>query len=135
MKPIPRSRLLVLLALGFVSSACVGAQVGGPTTSAVAASPTTVAETTTTSTTPSTVTTIGRVFNLFGKVVDPSGSPVPGVTVTIGSAQLTTGPDGVFTFAAAQPEPFLVSKRGWTEVEVPWEQGSAFFLVTITRRR
>ncbi|MEE8405852.1 MAG: putative glycoside hydrolase [Acidimicrobiia bacterium] len=132
---IPRSRLLVLLALGFVSSGCVAAQVGGPTTSAVVASPPTVSETITTSTTPSTVTTIRRVFNLFGKVVDPSGSAVSGATVTIGSAELTTGSDGSFTFEATEPEPFRVSKSGWTEAEVPWEQGSAFFLVTIEPKK
>ncbi len=131
MKLTPRSRLLVLLALGFASSGCVGPQVGGPETSAVTAPPETVAETTTTSTTPSTVTTTHRVFDLFGKVVDPSGLRVPGVTVTLGSVEFTTGSDGAFAFEATKPEPFLVSKRGWTEAEVPWEQGSAFFVVTI----
>lgn len=133
MKPSPRSRPLVLLALGIAASACVSADVGGPTTSAVVvASPTTVLETATTSTTtPFTTTTTHPVFTLFGKVVDASRRPVPGATITIGSAELTTGPDGSFTFEATEPEPFRVSKRGWTEAQVPWETGSSFFVVTI----
>lgn len=133
MKPSPRSRRLVLLALGIAASACVSADVGGPTTSAVVVtSPTTVLETaTTTTTTPFTTTTTRPVFTLFGKVVDAFRRPVPGATITIGSAELTTGPDGSFTFEATEPEPFRVSKRGWTEAQVAWETGSSFFVVTI----
>ena len=136
MKPYPRSRLLVFLALGVVASACVGPEVGGATTSVVVASPTTDLETTTTSTTtPSNTTTTRPVFTLFGKVVDAARLPVPGVTVTVGSAGLTTGPDGSFTFEAVEPEPFRVSKRGWTEARVSWETGSSFFLVTISPKK
>lgn len=132
MKPYPRSRLLVFLALGVVASACVGPEVGGATTSVVVASPTTDLETTTTSTTTQSNTTTTRpVFTLFGKVVDAARLPVPGATVTVGSAELTTGPDSSFTFEAVEPEPFRVSKRGWTEARVSWETGSSFFLVTI----
>jgi len=132
-KLTPRSHLFVLLALGFALSACVGPQVGGPATSAVAASPKTVAETTTT--TRSTTTTARRVFTVLGKVVDASGHAVPIATVTIGSTELKSGPNGTFTFEATEPEPFLVSKRGWTEALVPWEQGSAFFVVTINPKK
>ena len=129
----PRSRPLVLSALCIAASACVTADVGGPTTSAVViASPTTVLETATTSTTtPFTTTTTRSVFTLFGKVVDASRLPVPGATITIGSAELRTGTNGSFTFEATEPAPFLVSKRGWTEAQVPWETGSSFFVVTI----
>ena len=130
MRPSPQSGFIVLLARGLAVSACVGSDGGGPATSAVVVAPTSVFETTTTSTTPST-TTSRPVFTLFGKVVDEFRSAVPGATVTIGSTELTTGPDGSFTFESTEPAPFRVSKRGWTEAQVPWKTGSAFFVVTI----
>jgi len=130
-----RSRFLVLLVLGLAASACVTFEVGGPATSTVAGSPATVPESATNSTVPPTTTTTRPTVTLSGKVVDASRSPVPGATVTIGSTELTTGPDGSFTFEATAPEPFWVSRRGWTETQVLWETRSSFFLVTIERQK
>ena len=135
MKLPPQSRVIVLLALGLAGSACVSSEVSGPTKSVVVASSATVPETTTTSTTTPPTTTTRPIFTLFGKVVDTSRLPVPGATVTVGSAELTTGADGSFTFEATEPQPFSVSKSGWTEAKVPWEMGSSFFLVTIDPKK
>ncbi len=126
--------MLTILVLGIAVFGCTNPETSGPATSVIAAPSTTVRETTTT-TTPSTTTTARSVFTVLGKVVDPSGVVVPGATVTIGPADLTTGSDGTFTFEATEPEPFLVTKRGWTEAMVPWDHGSAFFVVTINPKK
>ncbi|MEE9178639.1 MAG: putative glycoside hydrolase [Acidimicrobiia bacterium] len=134
MKLTTRLRLLTILVLGIAVFGCTNPETSGPATSVIAAPSTTVRETTTT-TTPSTTTTARRVFTVLGKVVDPSGVVVPGATVTIGPTELTTDSDGTFTFEATEPEPFLVTKRGWTEAMVPWDHGSAFFVVTINPKK
>src|SRR5688572_2326906 len=63
------------------------------------------------------------VWPLTGKVVDRTGSPLPGVTVLIKGSGVgaSTGPDGVFNLNAPEtPGTLVFSFVGFTNQEVPF---------------
>ncbi len=130
MKPTRFRAILATLVL--VVSACAGVEVTDLTPIPSVSTTASIAEPspTTTMVAPPTTTTL-PLLTLFGKVIDPSGSPVVGATVSTGSEELITGPAGTFKVETSSPTPVLITKRGWTEVEVPWSAGSSFFVVTI----
>lgn len=68
------------------------------------------------------VISVFKAIDVYGKVVDETGYPAPGVTVTVKGTnnQTSTDKDGLFTLKAVQPNDILVfSSIGMDTVEVP----------------
>jgi hypothetical protein len=71
--------------------------------------------------TSSTVPTI----RLIGRVLDTSGLPVPGATVSVSGSSATTAPDGFYHLETTGPGVVTAVKPGWITAEAPWDGGSA----------
>ena len=127
------TRFRALLAtLALLVSACVSVEVVSPTpTQPVSTTAAVTGPSTTWTTAPQTTITSLPSFTLFGKVIDRAGSLVSGATVAVGPEAITTDSAGAFKIETSSPTSVLITKRGWTEVEVPWDAGSSFFIVTI----
>ncbi len=92
--------------------------------------PTTTTDPTTTTTTTSTTTTIPTTttttlppVEATGRVVDPDGRPIAGVTVRLGESLATTLADGSFLVSASTPSDLIFSGPGRVQTEVGWHDG------------
>lgn len=66
-------------------------------------------------------TTTAPVFHVSGRVAIEGGEPVPRAFVTMGDQSVITGPGGWFSFTTTTPGTMIVSKPGWTDVELAWD--------------
>lgn len=126
---------MVVLAL---VAGCTGEPGGGGvnipegSTTSTAANFTSTSSTTTT-TVPTTTTTV-PTHQVSGRVTQPDGTPVARASVSMGQAQTVTGADGWFSFVTTEPASMSVTRPGFEETEVAWDQDSDFLEVTIEPR-
>ncbi len=109
-------------------AACTGAP-GGGGVNITETLPSTSSTTTTTVTT--TTTTQHPAVNVSGRVTRDDGTPVPRAFVEMGEMRSLTGPDGWFSFQTTASGTITVSKPGWSNAEIGWEEGSAFYRAVI----
>lgn len=95
--------------------------------------PSTVVETSTTRA-PVTTTTL-PTFQVSGRVVSTSGTPLSRALVTMGEIGSTTGPDGWFAFETTSPDAMTVTKPGWVGVDVDWDEETGFYEATLAPQR
>lgn len=98
--------------------------------------------TTTTSTTlppattlPPTTTTILPSYTVTGVVRQSDGTPVARAVITMGEHRTTSGADGWFSFATSEPTDLVVSKPGWSSVELEWQEAPTVYEASIEPQR
>lgn len=74
-------------------------------------------------------------LQLLGKVVDPSGLPVPGAVIRVGEAEAVSAADGWFDLEATAVAPVAVGKPAWLGGEFEWDGSPGFLEVAIEPRR
>jgi len=109
------SVLLIVLVLGACSddpTIAAGAGASNPVVeqSADGISPTGAAST----------TTVPNLA-LFGRVVDTTGVPISGASVTVSGVSTMTGPDGFYNLEAEVAGVVTAEKPGWDAGESPWD--------------
>lgn len=130
-------RLRYPVVLVVLLSACTAEPGGGgvnipeTTTSTVRASTTSLS--TTTTTIPTTTTTEPTV-DVSGRVTWENEIPVAGATVTAGDYTEITGSDGRFSFQTLPVSRLSVSKPGWTDAELDWDETTTSYEMTIEPR-
>lgn len=115
------SRLLRLIGLGLLLTACASLEVveeppDNSTTSTVPAT------TTTSTTVPPTTTTTQPVLTASGRVLDSRGDPVAGAMVALGETTVFSSEDGSFVLETTDPGEIEISGPGWLPTRVPWPE-------------
>lgn len=72
----------------------------------------------------STTSSSAPTFELFGRVLDSSGEPVLGTTVSTAGTSTTTGADGFFYMEAPTTGTVTAVKPGWISAEAAWDESS-----------
>lgn len=67
-----------------------------------------------------TTTTVPRLA-LFGRVVDTSGVPISGASVTVSGVSAMTGPDGFYNLETETAGVVAAEKPGWEAGETRWD--------------
>lgn len=72
--------------------------------------------------TTSSTTTLPQI-QLIGRVLDTSGAPISGATVSVSGASAITGPDGFYALEAGAAGMVTAVKPGWVSTERAWDGG------------
>ena len=129
----------IVFAFIVLAVACTGDPGGGGVniaettivTSPPAPGPTSTTEPTTTTMAPTTTTTV-PALQVSGRVTQEDGAPIARAFITLGDRRQVSGPDGWFSFETPSPGPMIVSKPGWSSVELQWDDETTFYEATIT---
>lgn len=60
-------------------------------------------------------------LQLIGRVLDTTGVPVSGATVSVGGMSTTTAPDGFYSLEVPEAGIVFAVKPGWIATEQPWD--------------
>lgn len=125
------SRLLRLIGLGLLLTACASLEVVEDSPDAATTS--TVAATTATATTvPPTTTTTQPVFTASGRVLDARGDPVAGATVAARETIVLSSADGSFVLETTEPGEIEISGAGWVPTRVAWPDEASSIEASLT---
>jgi hypothetical protein len=124
----------LFLFLALTASGCTSEPGGGGVNISEDTSAPSQGPATSTSVAPTTTTTLQK-YLVTGKITEPEGTAVARAFVSMGDERAITGPDGWFSLETTTPTTITVSKPGWSNVELEWDESTNFYQAVIETQK